>query len=210
MSVVWHRIRAMCLQDWVHLATLIGVIVGAGSLVVSAIQTTAQSKQFDRQVALNRELVISDRWQEHIRMSIDHPLFASGDVDKAKISSEEYTKYIWFVEDLIFSSERILQYAPNDLQWVNAIIYEMRTQKAYILSDDFLGCPGENDDGILNCSTTRDGSDSSSYCTFTPHLRKVVRRSFAGNRNASTRLELAERRCLWDQPALTVGEQPNA
>ena len=198
------------LEGAAHLATTGAVIVGAVSLVSQCSESASQNMQFKNQVSIQRELAISDRWQDHIRISIQHPDLSVSNVSINKMRPEDREKYVWFVEDMIYSSERILQYAPKDPQWINTIMYEMRVKRPYIVSDEFLGCPRAQTNNIENCSNSRNGEYSSSYCTYTPELRSIVRRAFREDRAGSARLTLAESKCHWDVPAETVGVQPNA
>ena len=205
------------LEGAAHLATaiaaigaMISVIIGVVALRSQNRQFEEQSKQFVQQVAIQRELAISDRWQDHIRMSIQFPQFATADVDMSNLKADDHERYVWFAEDMIFASERILQYAPKDPQWVNTIKYEMRIKRPYVISDDFLGCPRNDTLSIDNCSTSRDGDFSSSYCTYEPELRQIIIQAFSDDAVASVRLKLAEARCHWDVPIQTVGIQPDA
>ena len=205
------------LEGAAHLATAFAALVSMVSIILGVLsiqsqnkQYAEQSKQFENQVSIQRELAISDRWQDHIRISIANPKLSTATPDIANFTEEEKEQYIWFSEDMIFASERILQYAPKDPQWVNTIIYEMRVKKPYILSDDFLACPKGETLTIQNCSDSRLGNDSSSYCTYIPELRELIRRAFREDEAASTKLKLAESKCHWDVPTATVGIQPNA
>ncbi len=191
------------LEGAAHLATTFAVIVGVWAI-------TSQATQFSEQVSIQRELAISDRWQDHIRMSIQYPEFSTSKVDMSKLSENNHEKYVWFAEDMIFASERILQYAPDDPQWINTIKYEMRVKRPYIISDDFLGCPRNGTLNINNCSKTKRGDFSSSYCTYVPELRRIIIGAFREDLFASSRLKLAEARCHWDVLIQTVGVQPDA
>lgn len=190
------------LEGFAHLATMVAVVIGVISI-------SSQSREFSQQVALNREFEIAQRWNEHMRLAIDYPQFAVGP-KMASLSSEDREKYVWFVENMIFAGERIIQYAPDDPQWINTLIYDLRIQRDYVISDEFLGCPKDRTTAIKNCSISPSGTYSSSYCTYIPKLREVVRLAFREDRVASLRLNAAEHHCHWDQPYLIIGTQPNA
>jgi hypothetical protein len=170
--------------------TAIGVVFTAVALVLTIFQNIEARDNFKRSQTLERELQAYETWEKHLERSMEHDELAVG-MDGMPTDKKLRQQYIWFVESMLISSEQVLKADPGDVQWQHAIMYEVRNNRGYILSDDFV---------------SPDGSLLSSYCTYEKKLRDIIRKSF-DDAVASNRLSGAEVGC---SQMLTKLGKPNA
>ena len=154
------------LQGWAHLATIIGVTVGAGALVVTAIQAdeqanqareqakqfSEQTNQFRDQVSLTREVAQYQAWRVWMDKIDEKPEWSFG-IDFGKLSRADQIKYIWYVERLLFAGEEILWYTPKDYQWESTVKFQLSYHKSYLESSEFV---------------------EESFCDYTSPIRKII------------------------------------
>lgn len=172
-------LKRLTLQDWVHIATLVGVGIGAWSLRLTALESRDQSKQFAEQQRLQREFTAYETWEKFFEFSMQYPDLSSAKEGVAMINGVPSEQYVWFVERILIAGEQVLRAEPNDVQWRQSIAWEIRSHPGYILSDEFLG----TEPGLI-----------SSYCTYETGLRQLIRSAFSDSK-AVNLLQDAEAKC---------------
>lgn len=147
------------LQDWVHLANILAVVVALVTLGFGAYQLRQAARTNDSQFALQREIAANESWSRFMELSMEHPEFTSAQssyvVDTSSFSEQDKRIYPWFVQYALFSGEQVLSFAANDPEWNYTIEAEAVRHKAYIESPQFL---------------------ESELCSYSADLRRLVSR----------------------------------
>lgn len=147
------------LQDWVHGANILAVVIALITAAFGAYQLRQTAKTNQSQFALQREIAANESWGRFMELSMDHPEFtsvhSSYTVDSSKFTDKEKITYPWFVQYALFSGEQVLSFAINDPEWNYTIEAEAFRHKAYIESPEFL---------------------ESELCSYSSDLRRLISR----------------------------------
>ncbi len=90
-----------------------------------------------RQVHVSREISALEAYENYHLVSLDHPKFATGNIDFDKASAEHRECYSCYVSYALMTGERIMSLFPHDEGWVEAIKDDIRIHRSFIASDHF-------------------------------------------------------------------------
>jgi hypothetical protein len=90
-----------------------------------------------RQLALNRanqrETTAKATFREFLKLTVSHPDLAEGRPSK----SEDQERYKWFVGYFLWAVEEVLEYCPDDLEWIANLQMLANCHGPYFRSSDF-------------------------------------------------------------------------
>jgi hypothetical protein len=134
-----------------NLTSILSGIVTALSIFIAAFtyydSATLQKTLANDSARLQKELAASSLYQEHMKISIEHPDLANAELapkqptghgsEKKKISTEKanYEKYRWYVGHALYSFESILEISPDDPAWKRTFEKFIQDHGEYIRSD---------------------------------------------------------------------------
>ena len=112
-------------QRQAHLATMLGALVTAGSMVFGVL-TYQRSTREHRQAAALTML------QEYLKLTVEHPDLASRRPDQPVDA-----RYEWFATHALFTAETLSDLVGNDPRWQRAIDSILRQHHAFLTQGAF-------------------------------------------------------------------------
>lgn len=122
--------------DWIRNgATLLAVLA---AFVAIAYQNGNSNKLVEKQNyhqernnELTREMNTDNMWVSYMELAIQYPKLADG-AEYNQLSTEEKTKYSWFVERLFYTGESILKFTPEKEAWISVFKTEAGKHRSLI------------------------------------------------------------------------------
>ena len=133
--LIKRHVRVEQLKAWSDIATIIGVIVAANIQLFIGWHTYNESDKTQKRIQA------TNIYQESTKLSIEHPDFANEKLapkpprpnDSASLA--KYEAYRWYVGNVLFSYETILDALPGDTAWEETAIGFMKGRTEYITTD---------------------------------------------------------------------------
>ena len=107
-------------QRQAHLATILGAVVTAGSLVFGVLT-------YQRSAADQRQVAALGVLQEHLKLAVEHPDLASRSPDQPVDP-----RYGWFVTHAFFTAETLWGLVGDDPRWERAVASLLRQHRGYL------------------------------------------------------------------------------
>jgi hypothetical protein len=107
-------------QRQAHLATILGAIVTAGSMVFGVLT-------YQRSAAEQRQVSALGVLQEYLKLTVEHPDLASRSDDQPVNA-----RYGWFATHALFTAETLWGLVGNDPRWERAIVSILRQHRGYL------------------------------------------------------------------------------
>lgn len=107
-------------QRQAHLATILGAVVTAGSMVFGVLT-------YQRSAAEQRQVAALGVLQEYLKLAVEHPDLASRGHEQPVDS-----KYGWFAMHALFTAETLWGLVGTDPRWERAIDAILRQHSGYL------------------------------------------------------------------------------
>ena len=107
-------------QRQAHLATILGAVVTAGSLVFGVLT-------YQRSAADQRQVAALGVLQEHLKLAVEHPDLASRSHDQPVDA-----RYGWFATHAFFTAETLWGLVGDDPRWERAVASILRQHRGYL------------------------------------------------------------------------------
>jgi hypothetical protein len=112
-------------QRQAHIATILGALVTAGSMVFGVLT-------YQRSAAENRQAASLGMLQEYLKLAVQHPDLASRVPDQPVDA-----RYEWFATHALFTAETIWSLVGDDSRWQRAIDAILRQHRGYLVQGGF-------------------------------------------------------------------------
>ncbi|MCE0493124.1 hypothetical protein [Vibrio salinus] len=112
-------------EFWNSRADIIMAVIAVIALVFTIIQLLSGRKESRRATAYAA-------YQEYLRLCFDNPMFAYGNQDEIVLNGKTDKKYPWFVSQMLFAFEQILETDKSDNQWKMAIEAQLKQHDWYL------------------------------------------------------------------------------
>jgi len=111
--------RLKRIDAWSTFAT---AVVAAAALIFAVIQLRSTERS-------QRETTAQETYREYLKLVIEKSDYADGMPEMPK-DKKRRAEYLWFVSYFLHASEQILLVRPDDTEWREAIISQVRLHKA--------------------------------------------------------------------------------
>lgn len=71
-------------------------------------------------------------YQAYLRLAMDNPAFSSPDKEKIMSNDELFSRYKWYVSNMLLSFEEILLISPHQTDWETALKSQLKTHSWYL------------------------------------------------------------------------------
>lgn len=113
------------LQFWNDRADIIMSVIAAVALAFTIKQLKSSRKESRRTTAYST-------YQEYLRLCFDNPKFAYGNKNEIVLNGKTEEQYPWFVSQMLFAFEQILETDKSDNQWKTAIEAQLKRHAWYL------------------------------------------------------------------------------
>ena len=112
-------------QRQAHLATILGALVTAGSMVFGVLT-------YQRSAVEHRQAAALSMLQEYLKLAVEHPDLASPRPDQPVDA-----RYEWFATHALFTAETLWGLVGEDPRWARAIDSILREHRSYLVQGAF-------------------------------------------------------------------------
>lgn len=112
-------------QRQAHLATILGALVTAGSMVFGVLT-------FHRSAVEHRQAAALGLLQDYLKLAVEHPELAS-----RKPGQRMDARYDWFATNALFTAETIWGLVGDDSKWQRAVDSILRQHNGYLTQGAF-------------------------------------------------------------------------
>lgn len=112
-------------QRQAHLATILGALVTAGSMVFGVLT-------YQRSAADQRQAASLNMLREHLKLAVEYPDLAS-----PRPEQPVDTRYEWFATHALFTAETLWGLVGEDPRWARAIDSILREHRSYLVQGAF-------------------------------------------------------------------------
>ncbi|MCG9745764.1 hypothetical protein [Shewanella sp. Isolate8] len=102
--------------SWANICTFIVAVVAAGFAYFQWISSKEET----------RRATAYSAYSKFLELCQEHPDFAYANEESIKANQKEYIKYRWFVAQMLFAFEQILDVLPNDKNWNTTITNQLQ------------------------------------------------------------------------------------
>jgi hypothetical protein len=74
----------------------------------------------------SRRATAYSAYKEFLKLCFDYPDFAYGNEDSIKECGNKYVQYRWFIAQMLFTFEQVLEVLPDDREWNTTIANQLR------------------------------------------------------------------------------------
>jgi hypothetical protein len=121
-----------CIDFFARVAGALGVCVTAAIAIVAVLKYRSDRKAQNRSNALQS-------YGTYLKVAFDNPELARpDDWEKIKNDRAVYKKYRWFVSIMLLAFEEVINFAPLDKEWRQAIAWQIRYHVPYLREPYFL------------------------------------------------------------------------
>ncbi|NAW78213.1 hypothetical protein CAG60_04885 [Vibrio sp. V33_P6A3T137] len=107
------------LSLWVSLANIVICIVAVVTAVFAYRQWTSSKEEARRATAYSA-------YSRFLELCLQLPDFAYADEQVLKVNQKDYIQYRWFVAQMLFAFEQILDVLPDDEEWKITISNQLK------------------------------------------------------------------------------------
>ncbi|WP_261858178.1 hypothetical protein [Photobacterium sanguinicancri] len=100
--------------------------------------TVAQLRSGRRE---SRRATAYSAYQEYLKLCFENPDFAYGDQSTIKKNGKTNPKYPWFVSQMLFTFEQVLESDKSDNEWKTAIKSQLKMHKWYLKTSNSIERP---------------------------------------------------------------------
>jgi hypothetical protein len=137
---------------WEFSAEAVTAWAAAGALLFAAIAAGAAAwaacialRQMRENRAISQDADAQESYRSYLEACVNNPELASPNYEKIKPDPQKRAKYNWFICYLLSASEKILEIAGHDAEWVNAVKLNIGYHK------DFLSDKTHCEDKQIEC-----------------------------------------------------------
>jgi hypothetical protein len=112
-------------QRQAHIATILGALVTAGSMVFGVLT-------YQRSAVEHRQAAALSMLQEYLKLAVEHPDLASPGPDQPVDA-----RYEWFATQALFTAETLWGLVGEDPRWQRAIDSILREHQHYLVQGAF-------------------------------------------------------------------------
>ncbi|AXN34236.1 hypothetical protein R7D64_01305 [Vibrio sp. Vb2535] len=145
-------------EFWNERADIIMAVVA-----VLALMLTLQQLRSGRQES--RRATAYATYQEYLKNCADNPKFAYGNKNDIVSNGVTHEKYPWFVSQMLFTFEQVLETSKSDKQWRTAIQSQLEKHAWYLERSNTIKRNEWSDDlmtlirNVLACKKTKNNTD---------------------------------------------------
>lgn len=108
------------------IATACGLIVATITGIIAYISYRNNLIELKKNNAYNL-------YQNYLNLCLNHPEYSKGYERTEHVKDSNYVKYSWFVSNMLFTFEQILNATKNDDKWLKAIKNQLKIHKIHLL-----------------------------------------------------------------------------
>jgi len=124
--------------DAASLGQFIGGIAAAVTAGIAVLAAVFAYQQLTVTPRSQREVSAREIWKDYLRLCVEYPHLASGDITKETAKSPvEFEQYEWFVAFMLDACESILLFVADEDEWLDAIDGQIGFHKKYVCSSNF-------------------------------------------------------------------------
>ena len=112
---------------------IISNISTTGGLIVAVVTGVIAYCSYKNNLIEIRKSNAYSLYQTYLNLCLCHPEYSKGYERKTHIKDDSYVKYSWFVSNMLFTFEQVLNTSKYDKKWVDTITYQLsiiNSQKA--------------------------------------------------------------------------------
>lgn len=112
-------------QFWSDRAGIIAAAVAVVALFVAWYQVHAARKESRRSTAYAA-------YDNYLKLCMENQAFAIGDQNKITIDETTYYQYKWFIANMLFAFEQVLDACKDDLTWERTVKSQLKRHKWHL------------------------------------------------------------------------------
>ncbi len=112
------------IQTWKNWLPIISLIIAVLAGCIALIQLHSGRNESRRATANNI-------YSQYLTLCFDNPKFAYG-LSEAEHDIETYNKYRWFVSNMLFTFEQVLETQSKDEKWITTIQAQLKRHKKHL------------------------------------------------------------------------------
>lgn len=119
------------------LATVNVAILTAFIVLFGMHQLNATKAQLEESKKVNIRSLSHDSYSKYLQLALEHPNFAFPNPDVIRSEYQTFTKYRWFIANILFYFEEVLVVNDDDKNWSDAISRQVRIHTWYLEGSNY-------------------------------------------------------------------------
>ncbi len=115
--------------SWTAIAASLATVIAAASAIFAGMIAFKQLKS-GRDEA--RRATANNIYSQYLTLCFENPVFAYGLDPVETHDNETYNKYRWFVSNMLFTFEQVLETQSKDEKWINTIQAQLKRHKKHL------------------------------------------------------------------------------
>lgn len=111
---------------------IISNVSTAGGLIVAVVTGVIAYFSYRNNLTEIRKSSAYSLYQTYLNLCLCHPEYSKGYERTTHIKDDIYVKYSWFVSNMLFTFEQVLNISKDDKKWIDTITYQLSIHKKHL------------------------------------------------------------------------------